>query len=202
MSRYALAVSDAAKFNATLARMRGLPAIQVSVHEPDLLAASGRIETAVQRYYTAEESAPDNPALALKIGRLAALRHSLEIAEIERKKLAHSDPLYGQHMLAAYIAAEQQNRALALKELDTALSAAVPGDDAWTCAAEVHAILSDTSGVIGALEKAAKRKEPTAAYVLAHPLFRYLENEPRFQALKTTLTQQQTEIRAALAAVH
>jgi len=202
VARYAVAAGDTEKFTATLARMRGLPAMQVSVHEPDSLTAAGRIETAIQRYYTLEEKSPASAALALKIGRLSVLRHSLEMASIELNKLAKSDPLYGFHMLSAYIAAQKGEREVAQRELETALASSVAGDDAWTSAAEVHAVLNDTPAVMAALEKAAQRKEPTAAYVLSHPLFRYLENEPRFQKLKETLLAQQQEIRAALAQVH
>jgi tetratricopeptide (TPR) repeat protein len=202
VARYAVASGDTEKFTATLARMRGLPAVQVSVHEPDSLTAAGRIETAIQRYYTLEEKSPDSASLALKIGRLSVLRHSLEMAASKLDKLAKSDPLYGFHMLSAYIAAEKGERDVAQRELETALGASVPGDDAWTSAAEVHAVLNDTPAAMAALEKAAQRKEPTAAYVLSHPLFRYLENDPRFQKLKETLLAQQQEIRAALAQVH
>ncbi|MDP9190964.1 MAG: protein kinase [Acidobacteriota bacterium] len=201
VARYAVAAGDVTKFNAMLARLKSLPAIAVEAHEPDLLAAAGRIDTAIQRYYAIEETAPDNSALALKIGRLSVLRHSLPIAEIEQKKLAKHDPLYGHHMLNAYIAAEKQDRATALQELEKALASAVPGDESWTNAAEVHAILNDTPRVLEALEKAAQRKEPTAAYVLAHPLFRYLTNDARFLELKTKLTAQQAEMRTALAQV-
>jgi tetratricopeptide (TPR) repeat protein len=201
-ARYALGAGDEARFNAILSRMKRLPPIQVEVHEPDLLAASGRIDSAIQRYYTIEETLPENSSLALKIGRLSVLRHSLPIAEIEQKKLAQSDPLYGYHMLSAYIAAEKQDGDTALQELAKATSAAVPGDESWTNAAEIHAILNDTPGVLAALDKAMQRKEPTAAYVLAHPLFRYLANDARFLELKTKLTEQQAEIRTALAQVH
>ena len=89
-----------------------------------------------------------------------------------------------------------------MKELETALKVATPGDDSWTSAAEVYAILNDTAGVLRSLETAAKRKEPTAAYVLAHPLFRYLESDARFQAVKAQFTAQQAEIRGALAQLH
>ncbi len=200
-ARYALAAGDEAKFRAMLDRMKTLSSIQIEAHEPDILAASGRIDAAIQRYYAIEETAADNSTLALKIGRLAVLRHSLPIAEVEQKKLEQSDPLYGYHMLTAYIAAERGDRVTALKELDAALAAAVPGDESWTYAAEIHALLDDTTGVLVALEKAAQRKEPTASYVLAHPLFRYLANDPRFLALKVKLTEQQVEIRTALAQV-
>jgi tetratricopeptide (TPR) repeat protein len=200
-AHYALAANDREKFLATLAKLNAQPSAEVAAHEPDVLAAAGRIDAAVQRYYTVEEAMPNNPSLTLKIGRLAVLRHSVPMAEHELQKLSQSDPLYGHHLLSAYIAAEQQDRARVTKELTAARAASVPGDDVWTSAAEVYALLSDTSGVIESLEKAADRKEPTAAYVLAHPLFQYLENDARFQTLKTKLTAQQAEIRTALAQV-
>lgn len=200
-ARYALASGDEPKFRNMLERMKTLTPVQIEAHEPDILAASGKIDAAIQRYYAIEETAADNAALALKIGRLAVLRHSLPIAEIEQKKLEQTDPLYGYHILSAYIAAEKGDRTTALKELNGALAAAVPADESWTYAAEIHALLDDTPGVLAALEKAAQRKEPTASYVLAHPLFRYLANDPRFLALKVKLTEQQAEIRTALAQV-
>jgi tetratricopeptide (TPR) repeat protein len=199
VARYSSSIPDATRFTATLERLKRAEPVRVAAHEPDMLTAGGRIDAAIQRYYTIEEAIPNNPSLALKIGRLAVLRHSVPIAELELQKLSQSDPLYGFPMLTAYIAAEKQDRAAAMTALERALTAAIPGDDSWTCAAEVHAILADTAGVIASLEKAAQRKEPTAAYVLAHPLFRYLENDPRFQKVRETLTAQQTETRAALA---
>ncbi len=198
-ARYALSSGDSAKFTSTLAKMKGLPSMKVEAHEPDALAAAGRIDVAIQRYYIVEETAADSAALALKIGRLAVLRRQLPIAELELKKLAASDPIYGYHLLSAYIAAEQRDRAAAERELGTALRASSPGDDSWTSAAEVYAILDDTPKLLESLEKAASRKEPTAAYVLAHPLFRYLGSDPRFQKVQQTLTAQQAEIRGALA---
>lgn len=201
VARYALGAGDTQMFNATLAKMRGLPTMVIAAHEPDVLSAAGRIDVAIQRYYAVEETAPDSAALTLKVGRLSVLRHSLEMANYKLEKLAKSDPLYGYHMLSAYIAAEKRQPDIAARELQTALSAAVAGDDAWTSAAEVHAILNDTSAAMAALEKAAQRKEPTAAYVLAHPLFRYLQSDARFEKLKETLVAQQAEIRTALAQV-
>ncbi len=198
-AHYATSIADSARFTATLGRLAKLEPLRVAAHEPDMLTASGRIDAAIQRYYTIEEEVPNNPVLSLKIGRLAVLRHSLPIAEIELKKLEQSDPLYGHPMLSAYIAAENQDRTTTMQALDQALTVAAPGDGSWTCAAEIHAILADTAGVLGSLEKAAQRKEPTAAYVMAHPLFRYLANDPRFQKIHETLTAQQAETRAALA---
>lgn len=202
IARYSLGAGDSARFIASLDRLRGIPFRNVAAHEPDALAAAGRIDAAVQRYYALEEKIGRNPPLALKIGRLAVLRHSLPVAEVELKELEQTDPLYGYRMLRAYMLAEEGKKEEALRELDAALKASSPGDDAWTCAAEVHAILSDTDAVLGALEKAADRKEPTAAYVLAHPLFRYLENEPRFMDIRAKLVAQQAEVRTALAAMN
>jgi tetratricopeptide (TPR) repeat protein len=201
VARYAASVNDTARFNGTLARLRKVPALQVAAHEPDLLAAAGRLGVAADRYYDLPGSGSANPALALKIGRLCVLRHTAPLAEEELKRLAQSDPLYGYPLLKAYIAAENRKPEEARKELETALAAAEPGDDAWTSAAEVHAILADTPSVLASLEKAAARKEPTAAYVLAHPLFRYLASDSRYQQIRATLTAQQDEIRRALAVV-
>jgi tetratricopeptide (TPR) repeat protein len=201
IARYAVSANDAAKFNATLTRLRRVPAQQVEAHEPDLLAAAGRLGVAVDRYYDVVAKGQGSPALSLKMGRLYVLRHTLVLADDELKKLAQSDPLYGHHMLKAYIAAEYRNAPEAKAELEKALTAASPGDDSWTAAAEVHAILADTNAVLAALEKAVQRKEPTAAYVLANPLFRYLGSEPRFQKVRADLTAQQDEVRRALAGV-
>jgi serine/threonine protein kinase/tetratricopeptide (TPR) repeat protein len=198
IAKYAASAGEQARFNAALASLRRVPAIQVEAHEPDLLAEAGRIDAAIQRYYKIEEAIPNNPALSLKIGRLAVLRHSLEIADLELKKLNVSDPLYGAHLLSAYIAAEQRQRDVASKELGMALDAAVPGDRSWTYAAEVHAILNDTSGALAALQKAAQRKEPSAGYVLASPLFRYLENDAKFQSVSKQFAEQQNETKVAL----
>jgi tetratricopeptide (TPR) repeat protein len=199
LANYASSCGDTARFNATLARMKKVPVIHVAAHEPDLLAAQGRIDAAIQRYYAAEEHMPNNPALALKIGRIAVLRRSVPVAEEQLEKLMVSDPLYGVHMLRAYIAAESQRRDEARRELQLAINGAAPTDSPYTAAAEVHAILADTANVIASLEKAAQRKEPTAAYVLASPLFRYLENDPRYQKIRDSLLAQQAETRNALA---
>jgi len=201
IGRYAASAGDLPKFNATLARLKTIPVIQAAVHEPDFLAESGRLDAAIQRYYVVEETIPNNAALSLKIGKLAVLRHSLEIAEIERKKLMMSDPLYGLHMLNAYVAAENRQRETALKELELALAASEPGDESWTSAAEVHAILNDTPAVLVALEKAVQRKEPSAGYVQASPLFRYLENDAKFRGVRERFALQQSEAKTALAQV-
>jgi tetratricopeptide (TPR) repeat protein len=201
IARYAASAGDTPRFNAMLTRLRRVPAMQVAAHEPDLIAQSGRINAAIPGYYKIEESVPNNPVLSLKIGRLSVLRHSLEIADLELKKLMTSDPLYGYHMLSAYIGAEKKDRETAMKELSAALEASVPGDDSWTYAAEVHTILNDTAGSLAALQKATARKEPSASYVLANPLFGYLANDSKFQNVRAQFTKQQEETKAALAQV-
>ncbi len=201
VARYAVSANDQARFNATLARLDRVPPLQVTAHEPDLIAAAGRISVAADRYYDVQYNGKGSPAVSLKMGRMYVLRHSLTLPEGELQKLQQSDPLYGYHLLKAYMAAENRNPAEANAELQTALAAASPGDDSWTCAAEVYAILADTRSVLTSLEKAVQRKEPTAAYVLAHPLFRYLASEPRFAKIRADLTAQQDEVRRALAAV-
>ena len=59
----------------------------------------------------------------------------------------------------------------------------------------------DARGVDDALERAAARKEPTASYVLANPLFGFLQSDARFLKIRQKLAEQQNEIRAALAGV-
>ncbi|MBV8516553.1 MAG: protein kinase [Acidobacteria bacterium] len=200
VARYSGASNDAARFNGAVARLRHVSPTQVAAYAPDLLANAGRLGVAADRYYDLTENGR-GPALSLKLGRLSVLRHAMPLAEDEVQRLSQSDPLYGYHLLNAYVAAEKRDRGTAEKELQAALNASTPGDDSWTSAAEIYAILNDTHNVLTSLEKAAQRKEPTAAYVLANPLFRYLQSEPRFQKLRDTLTAQQGEIRTALAQV-
>ncbi|HYU25073.1 MAG TPA: hypothetical protein VEO74_07720 [Thermoanaerobaculia bacterium] len=196
IGRYACAVPDAAKVGAVAGRVSGPFA---AVHTPDLLLATGQIDAAVAKFYEIERQVPNNASLSLKIGRIAVLRHSTEIAEIELKKLQESDPLYSYHVLKAYIAAAGNAKAEAANELKTAQTALIAGDDYWTCAAEVAALSGDPKGTLDALERAAARKEPTASYILSSPLFRFLASEPRFAKVREALTAEQTEIKAALA---
>jgi Protein kinase domain len=196
IGRYACAVPDQAKV-AAIAH-RGSPQF-TAVHAPDLLLAAGRIDDAVGKFYELERQVPNNAALSLKIGRIAVLRHSPEIAEIELKKLQEADPLYSYHLLKAYLAAAGNAKAEAASELRAAQTASIAGDDYWTCAAEVAAISGDAKGTLDALERAAARKEPTASYILSSPLFRFLASEPRFAKVREALTSEQNEIRAALA---
>jgi len=199
LGRYAFGAGDVQHFNIFLADAKRLPSGQVAFHEPDLLLADGKIEAAIEKYYDVEVGAPNNPALSLKIGRISVLRHSMPIADLELKKLEQNDPAYGAHLLKAYVAAQKGARAEAESELKAAAAGSKPGDDYWTSAAEVYAMLADSKGVIDALDKASERKEPTVSYVLVDPLFRYLDSDARFQSVRTKLIAGQTEMRNALA---
>ena len=163
--------------------------------------ANGKIDDAVQNYYTVEEKVQNNPALALKIGKLAVLRHSTSIAELELKKLQESDPNYGLHILKAYLAAQSGAKADADNELKAALAGSKPGDDYFTNVAEVAVISGDSKGVLDALQKAAARKEPTSSYILSNPLFAFLQSDPDYQKLREQIVAQQNEVRTALASV-
>jgi hypothetical protein len=199
IGHYALAAGDRDRFAAALKRLGTSDA--GAVHAPDALVASGRIDNAADKYYEDEQRMPRNASLALKIGRIAVLRHSTDMAGLELKKLEQSDPNYGAHILKAYLAAQSGNKSAAASELKTAEAASKPGDDYWTSVAEIAAMNGDARGVNDALDRAAARKEPTASYVLANPLFGFLQSDARFLKIRAKLAEQQNEIRAALAGV-
>jgi hypothetical protein len=199
IGHYALAAGDSGRFAAALKRLGTSDA--GAVHSPDALVASGRIDSAADKYYDDEQRMPRNPSLALKIGRIAVLRHSTDMAALELKKLEQSDPNYGAHILKAYLAAQSGNKAGAAAELKAAEAAAKPGGDYWTSVAEIAAMNGDARGVNDALERAAAHKEPTASYVLTNPLFGFLQSDARFLKIREKLAAQQGEIRTALAGV-
>ncbi|HUP50443.1 MAG TPA: protein kinase [Thermoanaerobaculia bacterium] len=204
IARYAASVGDSGRFTRAITRLSSASPEMLGVHAPDILVAGGRMDLAIDKYYDIEVNVPNNPALALKIGRISVLRRATPIAELELEKLAQIDPAYGYPLLKAYMAAARGSRGRdeAERELDTAAAASSLGDDFWTSAAEVYAMLGVTDEVIEALEKAAARKEPTASYVLSNPLFTYLRSEPRFRRVRGQLSAQQDEIRAALTQVN
>ena len=111
------------------------------------------------------------------------------------------DPAYGAHILKAYLAAQSGNKAAVADELKAAEAASKMGDDYWTSIAEIAAMTGDTRGVDDALDRAAARKEPTASYVLANPLFGFMQSDARFLKIREKLAAQQNEIRSALAGV-
>jgi tetratricopeptide (TPR) repeat protein len=199
IGRYAAGAADARTFNAVLSRAGRLADRSVAIHAPDLIAASGAIDKAIDQYYDVEVKTPNNAALSLKIGRIAVLRRTMPVADIELAKLEKLDPNYGYHLLKAYMAAEKSSKVEAETELKTALAGSKPGDDFHTSSAEVYAMLADNRNVIGSLEEAAERREPTSSYVLANPLFAYLASDPKFLSVRAKTAARQEEIRAALA---
>ena len=201
VARYALSTGDTNRFNSARARMQRVAPSAIAVHEGDQLAAIGRFQPAIDKYFTLEEKTPNNPALSLKIGRFSVLIHSLPIAELELTKLQQSDPTYGYHLLKAYMAAHQRNAAEAEQELTAASQASTPGDDFWTSAAEIQVLLGQNDKVFEALEKAIARKEPTASYIINDPLFAYLSGDERFQKIRQSAVAEQQDIRTALAQV-
>ena len=201
IGKYAFSANDAARFDAAAKRLARLSLGDSEIQEPDLLLAAGKYEEAVQKYYDVEVNAPNNAALALKIGRIAVLRHTPDIAKLEADKLQKADPQYGYHLLMAYVAAGQNARGDAEAQLKEALKGSHPGDDYWTSAAEVYAMMGDAKNVVSSLESAGNRREPTISYVLADPLFSFLASDAKFQAVRTTLAARQDEIRAALAQI-
>ncbi len=201
VARYSASIGDATRFNGARARLARVPASMIAVHDGDVLAAAGRFEAAVKQYYAIEEQVPNNPALSLKIGRISVLMQSASIADIELGKLQQSDPVYGYHLLKAYIAAHQKNAEAAEQELKAASDASTPGDDFWTSTAEVYVLLGQNDKVLEALEKAIARKEPTSSYILADPLFQYLNADERFQKVRAAAVTEQLEIKNALAQI-
>jgi len=201
MGQYAIGAGDEPRFRATLVKLGQVPPPEVAVHEPDMLAASGRIDTAIDQYYDIEAKEPNNPALSLKIGRIAILRRSMPIAELELKKLQQNDPAYGFHLLKAYIAAQQNNRPEVDAELKAAQGAARPWDDFWTSSAEIYAMIGDNKGVITSLQQAADHGEPTVGYILTHPLFAYLRSDADFLEVRARLLAGRDAMRAALAQI-
>jgi hypothetical protein len=55
--------------------------------------------------------------------------------------------------------------------------------------------------VIESLEKAVERGEPSGAYILNNPLFRFLSRDRRFVRLRDRMDGQMKGVRAALATV-
>lgn len=197
---YALAIGDEAGFNKALAGMNGTSSSGL-LHAPDLLLASARIDQAASPYFDLEREQPDNAALALKIGRIAVLRHMNSIADIELQKLERLDPSYGLPMLRAYVHAQNGRREAAEAELKKAQLVAPWHAQPYTNSAEVYAILGVPTRVVESLETAVARGEPSGNYVVNNPLFRFIKADSRFIRLASRIEAQQSVIRQALASM-
>jgi predicted Zn-dependent protease len=201
IGKYAYSANDAPHFDAAVKALDRVSLGDSAIHAPDLLLAAGKYEDALQKYYDIEVNTPNNPALALKIGRIAVLSHTPDIGKLELDKLQRNDPNYGHHLLQAYVAAGQNARGEAEAQLKEALKGEHPGDDYWTSAAEVYAMMGDAKNVIASLQRAGDRHEPTISYILADPLFSFLASDAKYQAVRSALTDRQNQLRAALAQI-
>lgn len=203
VGRLALSAGDAKTFGRAVERLERIarPADRVYVHRPDIFATAGDFDRAAQMYYDIETREADNPTLALKIGRIAALRESWEIAGMELKKLERLSPHYGAPLLAAFIAAQKKDAATAEGHLTRALANAAWHDDIYTHAAEIHAMLSQKEKVIAALEKAFDRGEANITPVLLKQPFFYIGYDGRSSKLRTQMEQRRDELRAALGTI-
>lgn len=201
IARMALAAGDADLFTKAERTIRTSQTTGAVVHAPDIVAARGRFDTAVQLYYAIEQIDPANKVLALKIGRLAILRRSPAVADSELQKLQKLDPDYGFHLLSAYIAAEKRDVAGAEREIALARANAPADAEIETAAAEIYAILSQHSRVMRALRKANERNEPTYAYILANPLFAYLRDDPSFAKSRADIEKKRDAIASAISQI-
>lgn len=198
IARNAISVGDKETFAKAAARLASAGVTPPPVHDADLTIAAGRIDAAIGRYYDIEIEQPQNPALALKIGRIAVLRRSVEIAELELAKLEKLDPDYGYPLLKAYIEAQNGKAAEANALLAQAIRNARWMDDPYTAAAEIHAILGENAQVLESLARAVGASEPTLNYIVANPLFSYIASEPAFVELKGRIDAARAEVQAEL----
>ncbi|HXI11933.1 MAG TPA: hypothetical protein VNM92_04725 [Thermoanaerobaculia bacterium] len=194
---HCLGAGDTARFERLLSRSRARGGKRL--HKPDLLMSQGKVDAAAAGYYDLEASDPADTELAWKIGRIAVLRRSLDIANLELAKLERSGSPYRSHLLRAYIATASGSRADVARELGEAEKLSGSELDFHTSSAELHAILNQPGKALAALEKSMDRSEPTAEYVLRSPLFSYLASDRRFAELSGRLRQQQEAVRKALA---
>lgn len=200
VARYALSVGDEKLFQRVVQKIDSVatPEDQRYIHRPDIFAVAGDNDRAATAYYDIEAREQNNPVLALKIGRIAALRESWEIAEIELKKLMTSSPDFGAPLLQAYIAAKKGDGSTAAAHLDKAIAGAEWNDDVFTAAAEIHALLNQKARVIEALERASARGEANITAVLVNQPFFYIGYDARSTKLKSELEAKREALERAL----
>lgn len=168
------------------------------IHPADVEVSEGKINEAVKQYYETETEVPDNPYLSFKIGRIAVLRRSAQIAKIEMDKLESSGVEPQRSFLQAYMAAEEGDRSSALAALEEGLEHAEWDDSASFHTAELYAILRDAGKALAAIERSVERREPMMHAISTNPLFGYLTNEPRFREAVRTLVERQRDIAVSL----
>jgi hypothetical protein len=197
LGRFAASTGNEPAFQ-KIARMATAP--ESRVHAPDILLAANRLERAAPLYYEIEEQQPSNAALVLKIGRIAALRESREMAQLQLDKLRSLSPDYGAPLLEAYIKAKSGNVREIGALLRTAEASAGPLDDFYSCAAEIWALNGERVRVVESLEKAAARSEGMTHSILLRKPFFYLGYDARSTRVMERLERQKGEIDAALQA--
>lgn len=203
VARYAISAGEEKIFQRAVQKIEAIatPEDEAFIHRADLFAAAGDNDRAAKAYYEVEAREPNNPVLALKIGRIAALRESWEIADLELKKLQRLNPDYGAPMLEAYIAAKKRDVATVGPHLAKAIGGATWRDDVHTHAAEIYALLSQKTRVIESLEKAAARGEANITPVLLKQPFYYIGYDSRSSTLKQQMEQQRENLKRALFAI-
>jgi tetratricopeptide (TPR) repeat protein len=197
LGRFAASTANEAAFQ-KIARMATAP--ESRVHPPDILLAANRFERAAPLYYEIEEQQPSNAALVLKIGRIAALRESHEVARLQLDKLRTLSPSYGAPLLEAYVKAKSGDAREIGALLRTAEAAAGPMDDFHSSAAEIWALRGERARVVESLEKAAARSEGMTHSILLRKPFFYLGYDARSTRVMERLERQKGEIDAALQA--
>jgi hypothetical protein len=168
------------------------------LHPADFAVSEGRIDDGVKEYYASQPDEPDNHFLSFKIGRIAVLRRSPQIAALELEKLekAGAEPMAS--LMRAYVAADRQDRAAAERELRPVIESPRWEDSVSFHAAEIYALLRDERRALAALERSVERGEPMMQAIPRNPLFRYLFNEPRFREIVRRLGERQREIAETL----
>ncbi|MBW3670465.1 MAG: hypothetical protein KY432_02200 [Acidobacteria bacterium] len=169
------------------------------LHPADVQVTEGEINEAVRKYYETQAQAPDNPYLSFKVGRIAVLRRSPQIAQIEIERLESQGAEPQRSFLRALIAADEGRTSDAEEALTDALDGSEWSDSPWFHAAEVHAILQNASRTLAAIERSVERREPMMHAVATNPLFGYLKNEPRFREAVRQVLLHQRAIGASLA---
>ncbi|MCM2314661.1 MAG: protein kinase [Thermoanaerobaculia bacterium] len=198
VGEYSLSVANEAKFKHAVDKLAVARAVNPRIHEPDVLLARGRVDASVKAYYKVQETQQDNPWLSLKVGRLAVIRRSDTIIQLEhdrQKRLGHP---YTLPMMNAFVAAGQGDAATADTEIAKAEAAPERAADHYTLVAEINVLLNRQKLVLEALDRSVARSEPTLTYIVSNPLFGYLQADPRFTKLTRVIREKSGTLSAAL----
>lgn len=198
LGHHTVAIGDPALFARVREHLANIPIPERELHEGDALAAAGKVDEAATKYYEEQKAGPGNAALSFKIGRIAVLRRSMEIANLELDKLRRLEAPYYLSMLTAFVAAQQQDAATAEVALRDAQQDALWNHAFHTHAAEVFILLNRSQGVLPSLAAAVHQGEPTLEMILTSPLFQYLRRDPEFQELVREIQARKRVIRQKL----